>query len=120
MTKPGANAFAPIRGIYTDHMSHLLPDDYPGLLQEIKGRIRAAQYEALKAVNKELIALYWDIGRMIAERQKEASWGKAVVEQSGSFSARPRTGPLSNMRCGNRTTHRCSAIPHRLKPPCRF
>lgn len=81
MTKPGANAFAPIRGIYTDHMSHLLPDDYPGLLQEIKGRIRAAQYEALKAVNKELIALYWDIGRMIAERQKEASWGKAVVEQ---------------------------------------
>jgi hypothetical protein len=45
-----------------------------------KGRIRAAQYEALKAVNKELIALYWDIGRMIVERQQETSWGKSVVE----------------------------------------
>ncbi len=62
-------------------MSDLLPDNYPGLLREIKERIQKAQYEALKAVNKELIALYWDIGRMIADRQKEASWGKAVVEQ---------------------------------------
>ncbi len=57
-----------------------LPGDYPGLLDDIKRRIRSAQYEALKAVNKELIGLYWDIGRMIVERQKGASWGKAVVE----------------------------------------
>lgn len=61
-------------------MSNLVPDDYSGLLSEIKTRIRKAQYEALKAVNKELIALYWDIGRMIVERQQEESWGKAVVE----------------------------------------
>ncbi len=61
-------------------MNDLLPDSYPTLLREIKTRIRKAQYEALKAVNKELIALYWDIGRMIVERQKEASWGRAVVE----------------------------------------
>lgn len=33
--------------------SNLLPDDYPGLLREIKERIQNAQYEALKAVNKE-------------------------------------------------------------------
>ena len=61
-------------------MSDLLPDNYLGLLLEIKARIRKAQYEALKAVNKELIALYWDIGRMIVERQQGASWGKSVVE----------------------------------------
>jgi predicted nuclease of restriction endonuclease-like (RecB) superfamily len=61
-------------------MNDLLPDSYPTLLREIKTRIQKAQYEALKAVNKELIALYWDIGRMIAERQQEASWGKSVVE----------------------------------------
>jgi hypothetical protein len=36
---------------------------------EVKERIRSAQYEALKAVNKELVGLYWDIGRMIVERQ---------------------------------------------------
>ena len=43
-------------------MTTNLSTNYPALLGEIKQRIRAAQYEALKAVNKELIALYWDIG----------------------------------------------------------
>ncbi len=61
-------------------MSTLLPSDYGNLLVEIKERIRGAQYEALKAVNKELIALYWDIGKMIVERQQQESWGRNVVE----------------------------------------
>lgn len=54
--------------------------NYGGFLKDIKQRIRSAQYEALKAVNKELIQLYWDIGRMIVERQKKHRWGKSVVE----------------------------------------
>src|SRR3990167_9245792 len=54
---------------------------YLKLLQDIKSRIRAAQYEALKAVNKELITLYWDIGKMIAQRQKGDTWGKSIVQQ---------------------------------------
>lgn len=62
-------------------MSELIPTDYPALLGDIKQRIRAAQYEALKAVNKELIALYWDIGRMIVERQQAKVWGKSIVER---------------------------------------
>lgn len=57
------------------------PEDYPGLLTEIKERIRTAQYEALKVVNKELVGLYWDIGRMIVERQEVKGWGKSVVER---------------------------------------
>jgi len=57
------------------------PGDYPGLLSEIKERIRSAQYQALKAVNRELVGLYWDIGQMIVARQANAGWGKAVVEQ---------------------------------------
>lgn len=56
-------------------------EDYPRLLSEIKERIRSAQYEALKAVNKELVGLYWDIGRMIVERQEAEGWGKSVVER---------------------------------------
>jgi DUF1016 N-terminal domain len=56
-------------------------EDYRYFLIEVKQRIRSAQYEALKAVNKELIALYWDIGAMIVFRQQEASWGRSVVEQ---------------------------------------
>ncbi len=58
-----------------------LPEDYAHLLADVKERVRAAQYAALKAVNKELVGLYWDIGRMIAERQKVEGWGKSVVEQ---------------------------------------
>jgi predicted nuclease of restriction endonuclease-like (RecB) superfamily len=53
---------------------------YPALLGEIKERIRSAQYDALRAVNHGLIGLYWDIGRLINERQKGETWGKAVVE----------------------------------------
>ena len=54
--------------------------DYRGLVQEIKQRIRKAQYAALKAVIRELIALYWDIGALIAEKQKKHGWGKSIVE----------------------------------------
>lgn len=61
--------------------TQLAPTEYSKLLGEIKERIRSAQYEALRAVNKELISLYWDIGRMIAERQQGKSWGTSVVEQ---------------------------------------
>lgn len=54
---------------------------YGTLLTELKTRIHTAQYAALRAVNKELIALYWDIGKLIEERQKTEGWGKAVVER---------------------------------------
>jgi len=62
-------------------MSDLLPNDYIKLLAEIKERIRTAQYAALRAVNKELIALYWDIGQMIVSRQQEETWGRSIVQQ---------------------------------------
>ncbi len=62
-------------------MSRNMPSDYAGLLAEVKERVRAARYAALKAVNKELVGLYWDIGRMIAERQADGAYGDAIVEQ---------------------------------------
>ncbi len=61
-------------------MKKIMQNNYVDFLGEIKERIRLAQYDALKAVNKELIALYWDIGKMIIERQKQYGWGKSVVE----------------------------------------
>ena len=57
-----------------------IPPDYAKTLEEIRKRVRAAQYDALKAVNMELVALYWDIGGLIAQRQKDLGWGKSVVE----------------------------------------
>ena len=55
-------------------------DSYRALLGEIKERIRSAQYVALRAVNLELLSLYWDIGRLIDQRQRGETWGRAVVE----------------------------------------
>jgi predicted nuclease of restriction endonuclease-like (RecB) superfamily len=53
---------------------------YADFFLEIKQRIKEAQYVALKAVNKELIMLYWDIGKRIVEQQESHRWGKAIVE----------------------------------------
>lgn len=62
-------------------MPKIIPQDYKTLLTDVKERIRTAQYTALKAVNTELISLYWDIGKMIVEKQKGETWGKSVVEK---------------------------------------
>lgn len=62
-------------------LSNQLPADYAALLAEVKERVRSAQYEALKAVNKELVALYWDIGKLIVIRQTNADHGAAIAEQ---------------------------------------
>jgi len=53
---------------------------YSDFVLSIKQRILQSQYEALKRVNKELIALYWDIGKSIVEKQDEFGWGKSVVK----------------------------------------
>ena len=47
-------------------------------IAEIKQKVRQAQYEAMQVVKLQLVNLYWEIGKSIAERQQE-SWGKAVV-----------------------------------------
>lgn len=64
----------------TKQITSIISNDYATVLSAIKERVRAAQYNALKAVNTEMISLYWDIGRMIAERQQNDSWGRSVVE----------------------------------------
>ncbi len=61
-------------------MSAIVTAAYKTFLKEIKERIYKAQYDALKAVNKELINLYWDIGRSIVAKQGKLGWGKAIVE----------------------------------------
>lgn len=57
-----------------------LSSEYLDFRNEITSRIRSAQYEVLKAVNKEMIALYWEIGKRITEQQAALGWGKSVVE----------------------------------------
>lgn len=61
-------------------MHKIKQDEYRLFVKDIKERIRLAQYEALKTVNKELINLYWDIGKKTVEKQKKYNWGKSIVE----------------------------------------
>ncbi|MEW6157607.1 MAG: PDDEXK nuclease domain-containing protein [Verrucomicrobiota bacterium] len=57
----------------------LLPDSYLALLTQLKQRVRAAQIKATLSANRELILLYWDIGRTILHRQRTEGWGTKVV-----------------------------------------
>ena len=59
----------------------LQTSEYQSFIVELKSRIRQSQYEAVRAVNRELLQLYWFIGQQIVEKQATLSWGTAVVEQ---------------------------------------
>lgn len=61
--------------------STALPQGYAELLEDLKGRVRTAQLKAVLSVNREMIQLYWDIGRLIVERQEREGWGKGVVDR---------------------------------------
>jgi len=54
-------------------------DFYADLLGDIKARIRQGQIKAGLSANAEMILMYWDIGRMIRERQQEKGWGAGVI-----------------------------------------
>jgi predicted nuclease of restriction endonuclease-like (RecB) superfamily len=55
--------------------------DYRDWLNELKIRIKSSQIKAALSVNKELIALYWDLGRQISEKQQMNGWGSQVVNR---------------------------------------
>lgn len=58
-----------------------LPSDYGPWLAELKTRIHLAQQRAARSVNRELVLLYWQIGRDILERQGREGWGAKVIER---------------------------------------
>ncbi len=55
--------------------------DYARFLAALKDRIHDARGSAARSVNRELISLYWDIGKAIADKRADAGWGDAVVEK---------------------------------------
>lgn len=54
------------------------PDGYNSWLVGLKERIHSAQQRAALAVNRELVLLYWQIGRDILDRQAEQGWGRRL------------------------------------------
>jgi predicted nuclease of restriction endonuclease-like (RecB) superfamily len=65
------------------HFSHLqpAPEGYSAWLSDLKSRIHTARQRATLAVNRELVLLYWQIGRDILERQATQGWGAKVVDR---------------------------------------
>ena len=64
-------------------MADLIPNPkgYQDLLSLLKSQIRTAQVRAALAVNRELVLLYWGIGKQILTRQREDGWGAKVIER---------------------------------------
>lgn len=63
----------------TDSSGLAIPNDYGQLLEDLKTRVRSAQLQARRAVNTQLISLYWSIGRDILTRQQLDGWGSGVI-----------------------------------------
>lgn len=59
----------------------LTPPAYATWLKTLKTRIQSARISAARSANRELILLYWDLGRGIVEKQQALGWGKSVVER---------------------------------------
>jgi predicted nuclease of restriction endonuclease-like (RecB) superfamily len=57
------------------------PDDYQITLDALVERVRTARAHALRRVNEELVALYWEIGREILDRQEREGWGAKVIDR---------------------------------------
>ena len=60
-----------------------IPVGYSELLESLKERIRSSQVRAALAVSRELVLLYWSIGKDILARQKREGWGTRVIERLG-------------------------------------
>jgi predicted nuclease of restriction endonuclease-like (RecB) superfamily len=54
---------------------------YGVILHQLKEKIKAAQTKAVLAVNNELLKVYWEIGNVISEQEKESGWGGKVIEK---------------------------------------
>jgi predicted nuclease of restriction endonuclease-like (RecB) superfamily len=57
----------------------VLPQGYGEFLDGLKARIRMALVRATLAISRELVALYWELGRAVVERQEAEGWGGAVI-----------------------------------------
>ena len=58
-----------------------LASGYASWLSDVKIRIQSARTAAARTINRELILLYWDIGRGIVEKQQQLDWGESVIMQ---------------------------------------
>jgi hypothetical protein len=88
-------------------MTTLIPPDYAAWLAELKTTIRTARLKVGLAVNRELVLLYWRIGKEILERQSAQGWGAKVIDQPLPDGRDFRPGPLARSASGNAQERPC-------------
>ena len=54
---------------------------YSDLLAQIKAQVLQSRVQAARKINTELITMYWNIGRLILDRQTSEGWGSKVIDQ---------------------------------------
>ena len=59
----------------------LVDKQYKEWIGELKDKIRTTQIKAAISVNRELLGLYWDLGKDICEKQQQANWGEGFIDQ---------------------------------------
>jgi predicted nuclease of restriction endonuclease-like (RecB) superfamily len=59
----------------------ILKNEYRQFYKEIRARVISARISAARSVDREAIAMYWDIGKEIVEKQEKYKWGDKVVER---------------------------------------
>ena len=59
----------------------VLPADYTEVLGNIKERIQSERLRVTLAANATMVLLYWDIGTVILDRQKQEGWGAKVIDR---------------------------------------
>ena len=62
-------------------MSNIEKTQYLEFFNEIINKINNAKQNAFSSINKEQIQLYFEIGRLIVNKQEKLGWGKSVVEK---------------------------------------
>lgn len=64
-----------------DAKAQVATNVYQELLADVKNRIRKAQNRVAAVANSELVAMYWDIGRLLLDRQQQEGWGAGVLKR---------------------------------------
>ena len=58
--------------------------NYAYLLKQVKARVLLAQKKAIYTANEEMLSMYWDIGKLLSESQKQIGWGNNALENGWS------------------------------------
>ncbi len=69
------------KNINSNNPEAISTKEYGQTLADIKNQVQEAQIKAALSANKELIKLYWSIGKTITEKQEKSGWGTKVIEQ---------------------------------------